>query len=73
MRVKHFSITSKGGKSVKEIQTITGLSAASISGYLPYQKTIYNLEESMVRINSIADTLLSRFYQEKIVENLFET
>ncbi len=36
----------KGGKSVMEIQTITGLSAASISGYLPYQKTIYNLEES---------------------------
>ncbi len=36
----------KAGKSVMEIQTITGLSAASISGYLPYQKTIYNLEES---------------------------
>ncbi len=36
----------KGGKSFKEIQTITGLSAASINGYLPYQKTIYNLEES---------------------------
>ncbi len=36
----------KSGKSIKEIQTITGLSAASISGYLPYQKTIYNLEES---------------------------
>ncbi len=36
----------KNGKTVKEIQTITGLSAASVSGYLPYQKTIYNLEES---------------------------
>ncbi len=36
----------KGGKSVMEIQTVTGLSAASISGYLPYQKTIYKLEES---------------------------
>ena len=34
------------GKTVKEIQTIMGLSAASVSGYLPYQKTIYNLEES---------------------------
>ncbi len=34
------------GKTVKEIQSITGLSSASISGYLPYQKTIYNLEES---------------------------
>lgn len=36
----------KSGKTVKEIQMITGLSAASVSGYLPYQKTIYNLEES---------------------------
>jgi hypothetical protein len=36
----------KSGKTVKEIQTITGLSAASANGYLPYQKTIYNLEES---------------------------
>lgn len=36
----------KSGKSVKEIQTLMGLSAASVSGYLPYQKTIYNLEES---------------------------
>lgn len=36
----------KSGKTVKEIQSITGLSAASVSGYLPYQKTIYNLEES---------------------------
>ena len=36
----------KRGKTIKEIQTITGLSAASISGYLPYQKTIYKLEES---------------------------
>ncbi len=36
----------KSGKTIKEIQTITGLSAASVSGYLPYQKTIYNLEES---------------------------
>lgn len=34
------------GKSVNEIQIITRLSAASVSGYLPYQKTIYNLEES---------------------------
>ncbi len=36
----------KNGKTVKEIQTVMGLSAASVSGYLPYQKTIYNLEES---------------------------
>ena len=36
----------KSGKSVKEIQAATGLSPASISGYLPYRKTVYNLEES---------------------------
>lgn len=34
------------GKTIKEIQEITKLSFASISGYLPYQKTIYNLEKS---------------------------
>lgn len=34
------------GKSVREIQAATGLSAASVSGYLPYRKTVYNLEES---------------------------
>lgn len=33
------------GMDVKEIQKETGLSAASVSGYLPYQKTIYKLEE----------------------------
>ncbi len=43
---RHVNELYKSGKTVKEIQTITGLSAASVSGYLPYQKTIYNLEES---------------------------
>lgn len=36
----------RAGKNIKEIQQIMGLSAASISGYLPYQKTIYHLEDS---------------------------
>lgn len=36
----------KSGKTIKEIQKIVGLSAASVSGYLPYQKTVYNLEVS---------------------------
>lgn len=36
----------KSGKTIKEIQGIVGLSAASVSGYLPYQKTVYNLEVS---------------------------
>lgn len=36
----------KSGKSIKEIQEIVGLSTASVSGYLPYQKTVYNLEIS---------------------------
>ncbi len=33
------------GKSVKEIQTIMELSSASVNGYLPYKKAVYNLEE----------------------------
>ena len=36
----------KSGKTIKEIQKIVGLGAASVSGYLPYQKTVYNLEVS---------------------------
>lgn len=36
----------KSGKAIKEIQEIVGFSAASVSGYLPYQKTVYNLELS---------------------------
>lgn len=36
----------KSRKTIKEIQEIVGLSAASVSGYLPYQKTVYNLEVS---------------------------
>ncbi len=33
------------GKSIREIQAATGLSPASVNGYLPYRKTVYNLEE----------------------------
>jgi len=36
------------GKSVNEIHKITGLSLSSISGYLPYRKTVYNLSERSV-------------------------
>jgi hypothetical protein len=36
----------RSGKTIKEIQQSTGLSAASISGYMPYQKTVYKLEVS---------------------------
>ena len=33
------------GKSIEEIQCITGLGRASVHGYLPYEKGIYNLPE----------------------------
>lgn len=36
------------GKTEKEIQEITGLKKASINGYLPYQKVIYNQREKSV-------------------------
>lgn len=35
----------ESGKSVKEICSLTGLSAASVSGYLPYRRTVYKLKE----------------------------
>lgn len=34
------------GKTVKEIQQLMGLSAASVNGYLPYNKAVYKLEEA---------------------------
>lgn len=36
----------KDGKTLKEIQQITGLSSASVNGYLPYNKTVYKMEEA---------------------------
>lgn len=33
------------GKSIVEIQSITGLGKSSVNGYLPYTKAIYKLEE----------------------------
>lgn len=36
----------RDGKTVKEIQKIMGLSAASVNAYLPYNKAVYKLEEA---------------------------
>jgi hypothetical protein len=36
------------GKSIREIQELTGPSVASIRGYLPSQKTVYKMEEITV-------------------------
>ena len=54
------------GKSVKEIMQITGLSAASVSGYLPYQKTIYKMSE----VSVLAERLRLYRSRKKTVEKL---
>ena len=36
----------RDGKTVKDIQKIMGLSSASVNGYLPYNKTVYKMEEA---------------------------
>lgn len=36
----------RDGKTIKEIQQIMGLSSASVNGYLPYNKTVYKMEEA---------------------------
>ena len=43
----------QSGKTVKEIQTITGLSAASVNGYLPYKKAVYKLEDATLTAERI--------------------
>lgn len=44
---------SKSGKSISDIQRITGLSRASVHSYLPYSKTIYNAEEMSLNAERI--------------------
>lgn len=41
----YVNVLKEQGKSVEEIQRITGLGRASVHGYLPYNKVIYNMEE----------------------------
>lgn len=36
----------RDGKTVKEIQQIMGLSSASVNAYLPYNKTVYKMEDA---------------------------
>ncbi|MBP3819164.1 MAG: hypothetical protein J6H31_12780 [Butyrivibrio sp.] len=53
---KHYSIEQsrmvnelyEQNKSVVEIMELTGLSRSSVQSYLPYSKTIYNLEQKSV-------------------------
>ncbi len=54
------------GKSVKEIQNITGLSPGAISSYLPYQRSIYNLEQQ----SELAERLKRYRKRKKAIENL---
>lgn len=42
------------GKSIAEIQCITGLGRSSVNGYLPYTKTVYKPEELSVNAERIA-------------------
>ena len=44
---------SRNGKTVSEIQTITGLSRASVHSYLPYTKMIYNVKEMSLNAERI--------------------
>lgn len=54
------------GRTVKEIQAITGLSNATICGYLPYEKGIYNLEQQ----SDLAERLKRYRRRKKAVEKL---
>ena len=49
----------RSGKSVPEIQRITGLSRASVHSYLPYSKVVYNAEEISLNAERI------RLYRER--------
>lgn len=57
----------KRGKTVEEIQRITGLGKSSVNGYLPYTKAVYKSEEVSLNADRI------RIYRErqKAVADLF--
>ncbi len=50
----------RDGKTVKEIQQLTGLSSASVNAYLPYNKAVYKLEET-----TLAAERLRKYRQRK--------
>ena len=56
----------KEGKKTDEIQTLTGLSASSISGYLPHTKIIYSLES----MSAEAERIKVFRSRQKVVEEL---
>lgn len=56
----------KGGKSAVEIQQITGLSRASVNGYLPYEKAIYKMTERTL----LADRLVKYRHRKEAVDVL---
>ena len=63
----------KNGKSVDEIQNITGLSRASVHSYLPYSKSIYNTAEISLNAERIRlyreRKAAVNFFQKKLKEN----
>lgn len=58
------------GKTVKEIQQIMGLSSASVNGYLPYNKTIYKMEEATLTAERLRKYRLRKSAVEKLQADL---
>lgn len=56
----------KDGKTVKEIQQIMGLSSASVNGYLPYNKTVYKMEEATLTAERLRKYRLRKSAVEKL-------
>lgn len=75
----------RSGKSVPEIQRITGLSRASVHSYLPYSKVIYNAEEISLNaerirlyrqrktaVNSLQIKMKENSNPDKLIEELWD-
>lgn len=58
------------GKTIAEIQQLTGLSRASVHGYLPYTKGIYKTEELSVDAERIRLFRERQVAVKKLQENL---
>lgn len=59
------------GKSIEEIQHITGLSRASVHGYLPYEKGIYNLPKHSLQAERLIRYRIRKASVERLTRMLY--
>lgn len=60
------------GKSIQEIQEITLMSYSAVKSYLPYEKTVYNMEEASANAERIKTYRERQQARERVIESFQE-